>query len=284
MAAMADVSVKKRKRFIDLHKGSDRIHLMHVIRYLGLAGTEHGIMNVVNRLDRRIFEPSICCTILATEDAKKSLSDDVGLVVLGENPRGKHWTLILRLQELFQREKIDIVHSHNWATFPHVVVAARLAGVPVIIHGEHGRDEECTSRKWTAKLFLRVMKRAVDQFVAVSDNIADEMESEWKLPSWMVRTIPNGTDTGLFRPDLPREDIRRTLGYTSGELVIGIVGGLRTIKNHEMLFEAFRLVREELPNSRLSVVGSLANEPRTNDLLEYAKSLRISGQDRKSVV
>jgi hypothetical protein len=145
---------------------------MHVVGSLALAGMEYGVIKVVNRLPDRI-QPSICCLKHQEEATRAVLDPRVLVVELRRNTR-RNYGLIGVLASLFRREQIDVVHSHNWLTYMYAVLGARLAGIPVVIHGEHGHDESTApSRRLWAK---RALKPCVTRFVAVSANIARELE------------------------------------------------------------------------------------------------------------
>jgi hypothetical protein len=57
---------------------------------------------------------------------------------LGETRRPDRWNS-LRMARLFRKLRPDIVHTRNW-TCIDAIIGARLAGVPVVIQGEHGRE------------------------------------------------------------------------------------------------------------------------------------------------
>ena len=62
----------------------------------------------------------------------------VSVFPLGETRRPDRWNS-LRMARLFRKLRPDIVHTRNW-TCIDAIIGARLAGVPVVIQGEHGRE------------------------------------------------------------------------------------------------------------------------------------------------
>src|SRR6267143_3987202 len=123
-----------------LRAPTPQIKVIHVMNALAVAGMEVGVVKLVNRLDPRLFSSLICCIALATEDARALVDPRVRVIVLGRKP-GIDPSIALKLVHIFRRERPDVVHSHNWGTFLYSVVAARLARVPVLIHGEHGYED-----------------------------------------------------------------------------------------------------------------------------------------------
>ena len=225
---------------------------MHVVGALALAGMEYGVIKVVNRLPERI-QSSICC-LRHQEDATRAVLDPRVLVVELRRNTHRNYGLIGVLASLFRREQIDVVHSHNWLTYMYAVLGARLAGVPVVIHGEHGHDEASTpARRLWAK---RAIKPCVTRFVAVSANIARELEQEWGVPPERIACIPNGVDLLTFGARLGGGGVRSELGLGPDDEVVLNVGGIRPVKDHPTLVRAFAHARAQRPRARLVLVGT----------------------------
>jgi len=229
------------------------IRVMHVVALFGLAGMERGVINVINRLDPSRFSPMICSLTWQSDETRGLLPARIPVFELRKR-RGFDWRLIWRLARLFRRESVDVVHSHNWATFLYTVLAARLARVPVIIHGEHGLEEQRT-RPLRAAL-QRWLAGSVTQFTAVSTDLARALVRDWKLPQGRVTTIPNGVNLDDFgqRHDIDR--LREAASFPREARIILNIGGIRPIKDHATLIRAFARVSAALPVSRLLLVGS----------------------------
>lgn len=247
-----------------------KIKVMHVLRSLIVAGMEHGVVKLVNGMDRARFEPSILCLVDASEAGRSLLREDVPVFELGDRPQGINVRLIRRLARTLREEGIDVVHSHNWGTFLYANLAARLAGRPVLVHGEHGRDTRDHESGWKRDLVWNVLKGSVGRFVAVSENIAQDMAVMMKVPREKIVWIPNGVDTTLFRTDLPRESIRRSLGFGPERRIAGTVGWLREVKDHETLIRAFFRVKESVPESVLMIIGKSPDASRIGRLRRMA--------------
>jgi len=267
-----------RESFLS-RNGKKKIRLLHVLRVFGLGGMEHGVINLLNRIDRNVFDPIVCCTYASMDDARSLLSTDIPVVDLNCRLDRVDFNIVPKLRKVIRDHSIDIVHSHNWSTFIHAVPAAHLAGAPVIIHGEHGRDTVNPDTEFKQRMAWRILGPVTDEFIAVSENIREELENIRGIPSWKIHFIPNGVDTDRYRPDPHKADIRRRLGVVDGEKVIGIVGGLRKIKGHEFLIEALKLVKKEVGPVRLYIVGGphgeLDSEPRIRELRCFAEKLGL---------
>ena len=114
--------------------GGEPLRILHVLDSLALAGMEYGVIKLVNRLDPARFAPMICCLRAQSEVTIPLIRKDIPVFEMHRN-EGRDWQLVPKLAALMQENAVDVVHSHNWATFLYTVLAARRAPRPVVIHG-----------------------------------------------------------------------------------------------------------------------------------------------------
>lgn len=229
------------------------IRVVHVVDQLALAGMEYGVIKLVNRLDPERVRSMIICLRHQTEDARQLLASTISVFELQKNP-GRNWRLIGRLAALFRRERVDIVHSHNWSTFLYSVLAARFAGVAIVVHGEHGKDDTIVDRR--RLLVSRFLARGVRRVCAVSGDLTEEVIRDWRLPRERVARIPNGVDLEAFDRQYPLDGLREELGLAGASRVVMNTGGFRAIKDHQTLLGAFARVHRNDPMARLLLVGA----------------------------
>src|SRR5438477_11879550 len=84
-------------------------------------------------------------------------------------PPGLRPGLVFRLARRFRRWRVDVVHTHNTKPLIYGGPAARLAGVPRVIHTRHGQRFRARRPATTA---FRLASRMVDKLVCVSDDSA----------------------------------------------------------------------------------------------------------------
>jgi len=244
------------------------LKIIHVMNALAVAGMEIGVIKLVNRQNPLQFAPLICCLQLANDDARSLLNPRVPLVVLGKRP-GIDLAVIAGLVRLFRRERPHIVHSHNWATFLYTVVAAKLARVPVVIHGEHGyEDQRAIARRLASKRFLA---RQVTRLTTVSSDLERILIETWGVPPERVTYIPNGLDMDRFPKDLDVSPLRKEFGLTPDHRVITSIGRFVRVKDFPLLIRAFAQVHARHPETRLMLVGP----GEYDDLESLAQSLGV---------
>lgn len=175
------------------------------------------------------------------------------------------------LVSVLRRLAPDIVHTHNPKPGVYGRIAARLAGVPVVVntvHGLYALPEDPLPKRAAVYALERL---------AASCSDAELLQNEEDLPvlrrlrvrADRLHLLGNGIDLGRFDPTAiesgTRERLRAELGIGRDEVLIGAVGRLVEEKGYVDLLDAFSLVRRWRPEARLIVVGP--TEPDKADAL-----------------
>jgi glycosyltransferase involved in cell wall biosynthesis/ribosomal protein S18 acetylase RimI-like enzyme len=167
------------------------------------------------------------------------------------------------LWSLLRRERFDLVHTHN--PKPGVIgrVAARLAGVPVVVNTVHGlyATPDDPFGKRAAVLGLEWLAAHCSHM----ELYQSEEDLRWARRLRLARAgrselLGNGTDLDRFDPALVGTErvaeLRRELGLPGDALVVGMVGRLVAEKGYRELFAAARAVRQADPRVRFLAVGA----------------------------
>lgn len=244
-----------------------RLRILHVVNFLGFAGTELAVLKLARSLDRTLFTSSIACCTAAEPDLRRQ--PDVPVFEYGRPRTGNDWRLFAWLWRLFRRERPDIVHTHAWGTLCEGFVAARLAGVPFVIHGEHGSLE---TRSRNIRVQRWVWQRAA-QVLSVSSRTSDRMAREIGFPRGRIRTVLNGVDTERFRPG-DCADARRALRLPHDRLIVGTAGRLHPVKDHDTLLSAAAILKSQGLTFDVVIAG---DGPLKADLLNRTHDLGLDG-------
>jgi len=230
------------------------LRVAHVIHRLALGGTEYNVLKLVNRLDRSRFVPFLCSLATAAEDTRPLLAPDVTLWDFHRRP-GKDLRLVGLLAERLRTERIDVVHSHNWSTFLYSVVAARLAGVSVVLHGEHGLEVDNLEEDWRRLLARKILSRFTDHFTGVSREICARIQ-RWGVSPESITFLPNGVELDRFGVATDEAATRAAIGIGPDDLVVTTIGAFRPIKDFATLVRAFATIGRRHPSAHLLLVGS----------------------------
>ena len=153
-----------------------------------------------------------------------------------------------------------IVHTHNSKAGFLGRLAAKLAGIPVIVHTVHGfafHDEEPSWRQWLFRTLERLASRWCDKMIFISQPLIDWGLRERVTSEKKTVKIYSGIELDRFSPvsEEVKEGIRKKWGIARDDAVIGIVSKLWEGKGHLTLIEAFKKIKSEIQNARLVIVG-----------------------------
>jgi glycosyltransferase involved in cell wall biosynthesis len=162
------------------------------------------------------------------------------------------WTIIRPgpLSRWFHSTKPQVVHTHT-GVWLKAVRGASHASVPCVVHTVHGL---MNVEPWYGPLSMRLSARFTSRVVSVSDPLREYLLHTVRLPQAAVMTVPNGIDTRVFSPS-PNIARDRVIGRSVTGPVVGCVARFDPIKNHELLLEAFALVRRTHADAVLVLVG-----------------------------
>jgi glycosyltransferase involved in cell wall biosynthesis len=194
------------------------------------------------------------------------------------DPLGGLITLV-KLYRLMRHERPHIVHTHTATAGLLGRLAARLAGVPVILHTFHGHVLRGYFGPIPSKALVwmeRILARLSHRIVTVSEGQRRELAGYGIAPLEKITVVPLGFELeDLLACESHRGGLRRELGLTYGDKLVGIIARLVPIKNHRLFLQAAQVVAEAVPQARFLVVGD--GELR-EELETYARDLGLDGK------
>lgn len=231
--------------------------IVHVIHRLEAGGLQNGVVNLINNLPADDYRHAIVCLEDAT-DFRHRLRAGIEVIELRKRP-GKDLPAYWRLRGLFQALRPSLVHTRNHGTLDTQLLAA-MCGVPGRIHGEHGLDVlDIDGTRWKYNVVRRGVRPFVQEYIAVSADLAAWLVSTVGVAPERVHYIPNGVDAVRFspgcRPDIVPDSLRR-----GGRLLIGTVGRMAEIKNQPVMVDAFVQLIARRPDLRSRIGLVLVGE------------------------
>ena len=214
------------------------VRVVHVIYSFGIGGLEKGITTLINH-----GSPDIEHTIISlcgNRESERFLKRPARIISL-DKQHGNSLRFIWGLSKLIQSIHPDVVHTRNWSGMDGVL-AAKLAGVKTIIHGEHGWDMfDPAGADKKRRRVRKLISFLVSHYTCVSKQLEFWLKHEVRVKKNIIQ-IYNGIDTMRFRP-ADREEksaLKQQFGFSPNNFIVGIVARLDAIKNHSTLFEAFK--------------------------------------------
>jgi glycosyltransferase involved in cell wall biosynthesis len=158
----------------------------------------------------------------------------------------------------------DIVHTHNPKPGVYGRIAARCAGVPVVVNTVHGLYAQPQDRR-----LRRTVVYGLERLAATCSDMElvqsiEDLPTLRRLgiPERRLRLLGNGVDLARFDPArhaAARRRVRDGLGLQETDVLVGLVGRLVREKGYLEVFEAAGALRRTYPQTRFIVVG--AEEP-----------------------
>jgi L-malate glycosyltransferase len=247
------------------------MHILQVVHSLAIGGTERVVCDLVRQFNDGEFRTSVCCLDEIGAYGEELRDEGVPVHVLGRKP-GVDLSLARRLRDLYRREKVDLIHAHQYTPYFYAATAALRAGLLPVIFTEHGRH-------WPDR--LRIKRAMVNQllnlttvaYTAVSGFSRESLIRFEKMPRGSIQVIYNGVDlNGIRNGADDRRTIRRELGLKENDLLVLSVGRLDPIKDFATLIRAFARVAAQSPGARLCIAGD-GDEAYKQQLIELGRQL-----------
>lgn len=169
-----------------------------------------------------------------------------------------------RLCRAMRRERLAIVHTHTPKAGLLGQLAARMAGVPIVVNTLHGmylHDRMPPLARRAYILTETVAARCSDLILSQNREDMETAVREGVCPAEKIRYLGNGIDLSRFDPrgvsGERKRRWRQELGLPVAGPVVGFVG--RLAGKRKGLFDllaAARLLRGRLPEVRLLIVGA----------------------------
>ncbi len=235
--------------------GFSMIRVAHVVGRLSLGGLELEVIKLLKQLDKARYQAAIIATENITPGARELVAQEIELFELNKRA-GVQWQVIAQIAAFCRSRRIEILHSHNWTTFLYGVLGGLRARVPILIHGEHGRETHDYAPSFKQRLACQVLARRCERLTAVSEDIIPLLVSSWKVPARKIVKMPVGVALHEFDCHADRGAAKRKLGLPEEVFVLGtVVGTFRPVKDMPTMFRALQLVRQKNPRAVLVVIG-----------------------------
>lgn len=250
--------------------------IAHIIHRLNVGGLENGLVNLINHLPDEKYRHAIICLTESSGFAERIRREDVEIYEL-HKCEGKDPGLYLYMWKLLRKIKPAIVHTRNLSALEGSVIAT-LAGVPVRIHGEHGRDiYDLHGKHKRYQQLRRCCAPFIHRFIALSRDLEGWLADEVRINPKKIIQLYNGVETEYFHSAGVEKRQRYSMpaGFADSScMVIGTVGRLEPVKDQLTLARAFiELWQKESAwqdRLRLVLLGDGSLRPRIETLLNEA--------------
>lgn len=227
---------------IGLEPESTAVNVCHVIGSLRTGGAERQCINLLNVLDADSKH-----LLLLSDESSGEMCDliDRSAVKVERLPVRVRSMIsdIVRIVVFFKKNRINVVHTHMFWPSLFGVIAARIAGIKVVVTTEHGLNP--WKRSWHRVVERRVLTPIARRRICVSEDIFLNRVQKDRIDINKLCVVPNGTPVGKQEARMP----------VSGRARLLAVGRLIPAKNYPCLIEAASILNSLGVDFELNIVG-----------------------------
>jgi len=250
------------------------VRILHLHSSFNLGGQESRTVRLMNH-----FGDQAEHTVLSAVDDAFGAADAIDHRVKVQFPKDavpslKGMPAIGRYRRLAQyMKKFHLVLSYNWGAMDGVMahtLFTRSMNLPPLIHHEDGfNHDEIDRLKKRRNWFRTIALQRSNALVVPSKTLEQIARTIWHQPLDKICRFPNGIDTEHFNRR-PQRGAFPGFQKRNGEIVVGTIAGLRTVKNLPRLVRA---VAAAGPNVRLAIAG---DGPERGAIMAEAERLGIA--------
>ncbi len=155
---------------------------------------------------------------------------------------------------LSKRVDFDIIHAHDWLTYPAGWAAQAVSGRPLVAHvhaTEYDRTGNGSVNPDVYAIEREGMERA-DGVIAISNMTKDIVTNKYKIPASKVQVVHNGIEAEKYARVEPMLESLKA----KGNKVVLFLGRITLQKGPDYFLEAAKKVLEVEPNVYFVMAGS----------------------------
>jgi glycosyltransferase involved in cell wall biosynthesis len=199
-----------------------------------------------------------------------------GITVTSLNRRpGLDFNISVQLARIFRRDQTELIHAHQYTPWFYSALSRVLFPSPKLLFEEHGRFFP-ERKNYKRILFNKVVIRPLTHcIVAVSEDIRQRLHCYEGLNASSTRVIYNGVTPDPSSGKAPRDTLRKSLGFSSTDFVIGTIGRFDPIKNLPLLIRGIQGTHSQIPHIRGLLVG---DGPTYTDVKALVETLNLGAK------
>jgi len=235
-----------------------KIKILYTIPNFNTAGSGKALLNVISKLDKEKFEPSICCRHERGElfNSAKNLNVPIYISEFSApmKPRLKGIESVYKLSRFFKKINPDIIHSYNYSDDYSEALAAKLARIKWIYTK---KNMSWGSNAW------KIRSKLADAIIPQNN----EMVKVFFNKNTNYSLIPIGIDLNEFKEIEKSREVSEKYNLNGSNPVILTIANIIPIKGIDFLIKGFELILDDFESPKLLIVGE--------DKTEYADKLKL---------
>ncbi len=227
--------------------------IIHIQKVTEISGSETHLLTLLPRLREYGYEPTMLCLSEYHRPPTNFVAKMEGagipteVIWIGQN----HFQPLL-LPELtlkIKQGEYDLVHTHLIHADFYGILAARMAGVKVVISSRH--NDNAFRSKFPWRWLISGNNRFADRLICISQHLKQFAETVELTAAEKISVVHYGLDPSKVSDQSWREK----LGWEENVQAIGIVSRLTEQKGHSTLLKAMSEVVRQFPTVQLVIIG-----------------------------
>lgn len=221
--------------------------------FLGMAGSERNITQLLNYLNKDHFELTVAC--IQSGELSEGLAQQ-GFAVHALRQGGLYTPNGIKnirfLRKVIIEKGISLILTYHEASDFYGLLLSKLCGIPVVTNR---RDMGFKIRRHH-RLAYRLFGRQFAGVITVCDAIKEEFSKRGWFKAEVMHTIHNGVHLEEYdSKTVTTDSLKRTLGLDEGPL-IGLIANLRKIKGIDYFIGAASILKTKINNIHFVVIGA----------------------------
>jgi len=224
----------------------EKLHIVQIVEKLEVGGLERLAVDLAVAQKAAGHSPSMYCIFSRGPLAVEAETAGVPVSNFAKQP-GFSPRTIQSLAHRLRLDRADVVHTHSSGIHHYGVLAARMAGVPLVVNTRHGLGTLHIPIR--QNLYFRATMPFTNAVVFVAEAARRFFVERRGVPARKAHVILNGIPLEKFL------GYQATPGNLHPRIRFGTVGRLVKAKAHSVLLEAFARIAPRLPHAELHIYG-----------------------------
>lgn len=260
---------------------SRRLRICLLLPKLAIGGAEFQTLHLLRNLDTSRFNLFLCCMTRGDREMEEEAERYAESVFF----LGFRWRffpiVFVKLVRYLRWGRFDVLHCHLPLADSIGRLAGWIAGIPVLMTTEHGKN---LWKGFPYLLLERFLRGITDVRICVSHDIMDIRKKREGTPDEKLEYIPNAVDPEECKTaSTGRAAVMSSFGWGVADQLVISVGRLVPAKNYSLLVESVMLLCDRYPTIRCLIVGEGSCRPeieRNIDELNLGGHLILAGMRR----
>jgi len=245
-----------------MNNTTKKIKVLHIITYLPVGGAQDNTLITVEDLDKARYDVTLLCARKGEWVDRALAVRNLKIIFIDELLRKIHpvYDLVafFRIFRLIRIEKYDIVHTHSSKPGFSGRLAAKMAGVPIVVHTIHGFPFHEFMNPVASKFFIlleRLLSKFSDKLITVSKlNMKKAISLKLAGKDKFVN-IYSGIRYNKFQGPFNTIKIKQSLHISSSLKIVGMIGRLSEQKAPQFFIQSIPEVLKQHKKTHFILVG-----------------------------